>query len=335
MKKYYLIGLFVLLAGIFAYHFLAANQAEEQIDEAIQEQVHKTGARLSIQYSSIDVSPFRGNILFRDVTVVRDATIQRSTDVLLDLSYQDFLKIYFRGIQFGLKYLTEANISLIQPTQVNRNSLTEIKFDTLYLTYSGNAWDGLRRSLMDSTFKIDHNLEAKGTGFRFAKPSTKLGLLKSPKINFDVVIAKGTSLSMPGGSGNARLTTVTWTPPAAFQQNYAFFIKGIGFQPDSIPIQRADFSWKMEPSMPGIDLNSGEIITELCQINLTGNLITVPSFENPRLDAAAISVTNFSEPFARVIENMEKLFNISFPKQGDSLVFRLGGTLEKPVILSN
>lgn len=335
MKKYYFTGLLLILAGLFAYHFIAENQAEEQIETAIQEQFNKSFTRQSMQYSTIEVSSFRGDISLGDVTVIQDATIRRSSHILMDLSYWDFLKIYLMGLQYGLENLEQAQIRLLQPSQVNRETLAEVKFDTLHINYTGNAWDGILSIAHDSTFQTDHTLEVNGSSFRYTGPGSGPGAFKSNDFNLNLTFAKGSSLLLPGGSGSSELTTLTWSPPAGVQQNYSFFIKGLGFQPDSIPVRQAEFSWEMEPSLPRIELKRGKISTELCQIKLEGDLITGPSFKHTKINAATVSITDFSEQFARILDNVEKIFNISLPKQGDSIVFQIGGTLEKPFILDD
>jgi len=58
MKKYYAIGLFILASALFAYHFYAAGNAEENIDTSIQEITARLNPPLSVSYSKVEVSPF-------------------------------------------------------------------------------------------------------------------------------------------------------------------------------------------------------------------------------------------------------------------------------------
>src|SRR5699024_8977130 len=123
---------------------------EEQIDEAIREQTEKPAASLSITYSSVDVSPFGGDIRFTDLSVANPSAILRSRSVRLDMDYSDFLNIYLWGLQYGLEQLTAAQLNVKQPSYVDRSSFMKIKFNSIDVAFQGNAWDALV-SLVNST----------------------------------------------------------------------------------------------------------------------------------------------------------------------------------------
>jgi len=335
MKKYFLAGILLVMAGLIAYHYIAANQAEQQISEAVRKQVEQSMGKLSVQYSEIDIAPFSGNISLRDVTVIENRTIRRSSLSLFDLSYWDFLNIYFRGLRFGMDRVTETRIILIQASQINRETLTELKFDTLRIDYKGNMWNGLSKLYADSSLSGNHRLSFNSSGFRFAKPGSGIGSFKSGRANADLHFSeKPTNTVLPNGKGTLSLINTTWTPPSTFQEKYSFFIKGFGFQPDSIPVQKADFTWQMEPPNIGLNLK-GTMETELAAISLSGSAILEEELSNTGLRNFTITVTDFSEQFAGVLDNMEKLFNIRLPRKEEALTFQLGGTLSKPVYLNN
>ena len=170
-RKYYLIGFVVLIGLIIGYHFLAASQAEEQIDKAIQQQSEKNKT-ISVQYSSIDVAPFAATVSIRDLTVILGDHIERAQHVQLDMNYLDFLNIYFGGLPYGLEHLTRADIQFIKPSYVNKSGLQELKLDTLSITYTGNALDGLQSSVNGTEFSSDHTIEAQSSNLTISLPKT-------------------------------------------------------------------------------------------------------------------------------------------------------------------
>ena len=96
MKKWFsytFIGLVLLGAGLFAYHFYAANDAERKLDESIQKITAEAGLGLTVGYSSIEVNPFSGDVVFTDVNIIRNEDIQRAASARFDLAYSDFVNI--------------------------------------------------------------------------------------------------------------------------------------------------------------------------------------------------------------------------------------------------
>ncbi|MDZ7681486.1 MAG: hypothetical protein U5J63_07140 [Fodinibius sp.] len=101
-KKYYGIGIAVVVAMVIGYHFLAASQAESQIDKALQQQSEKHQS-FSVQYSAVEVAPFTATVVLRNLTVVLDNHIERAQKLQVDMSYLDFLNVYFGGLPYGLQ----------------------------------------------------------------------------------------------------------------------------------------------------------------------------------------------------------------------------------------
>lgn len=332
-KKHTIIGIFVLLIALWAYHFIAAYQAENQLDQDIQKQAEKAGDAVSVQYSSIDVSPFSGDVDFRDVTVVRDSTIERSSSIHIDLHYLDFLSLYFGGIQYALKHLSEANVTLGKPSFVNRETLREIKADTLRLAYRGNAWDALRSALARVKPDQVHQLSLKGTGVRYREPNVALGAFQADSIQYNYH-TKLSQATLYNGESTIDIQHIIWNPPAALQQKYAFIIRGFGYQPDSIPVAQAHFSIHTSQAPPGIFINDGDIKQELCTIHIRGSFTPGIPMGNSRIDSLKISLGNPSQKLQNVLANAEQMFNIRLPREEGILTLRLAGTLENPRIVT-
>lgn len=331
MKKYYLIGIAILLAGLFAYHFIAENRAEQQIHEAIQETINKPDARWSVQYSSINITAFTGDIVFSDITLLQDKTIQRSRHILVDLSYWDVLKIYVGGLQFGLKQLDEAKISLSAPVWIDRNSLSEIKFGSLNIFYEGNAWDLLLNLNNGSPFKQAHTITAQSPEFVLALPGTTFSQLEAANFTYTGTVESGKRELLPGASHKVQLDSLTWTPSEEFQKTYSFFIKGFGYATDAIPFDAAHLN-AAPNSETGLLQIDARLESELARLSACGYLKLDEPLGNSQWHETQLTLTEFSEAFSNVLTNIERLLPVNLPKEAGGIKLQLAGTLSNTSI---
>lgn len=326
MKKYYLIGTAILLVGLFAYHFVAENRAEEQITTAIQEEINKSGAGFSIQYSDLDISSFTGDIAFNDITLVRNNTILRSSHLLVDLSYWDFLRIYGGGLRFGLEYLSEADITLIRPSYVDRKTLFEIKFDTLALSYSGNALDLLRNINSKAPLSTSHQLAATSGNTTIAFPGTAFSRMKGNNFRYNFRLPNSTVDWISSGNHTMQVDSLTWTPSEDFQQTYSFFIKGFGYETDAIPFESADLAVDAgsEPNLLQLDAS---LSSELAKLSAFGKLELQEPLQSSRWQELEIAMGDFSPTFSNVMNNLERMLSVSLPQENGQIRIQLTGTL--------
>lgn len=325
MKKYYFIAALVILAGFYSYHFLAAEKAEEQIDEAIQEQLNQQPDSLSIKYSKIDISPFSGNITFKDLNVINSSYIQRAQKLTFDLTYWDFLSIYISGAEAGLSKdglfrLVAENVSFLQ-----RQTLQETKIRTLEATYSGDLWKTIQSMAMQIPLQETQEIALHASSLRYTQPESAIGSLKSDSLDATIqIIQNGSSFR---SQTETRLSVITWTPPANFQQQYEFFIKGFGFEPDSIPIENANFSADFNSANKSITLNNSTISMSLAEINLLGNGIWATTISNTKVDTLSIRASKLSNQLQNILNNAEQLLGVRLPKEGNEIVIKLSGNL--------
>jgi hypothetical protein len=328
--KYYLIGFAALVVLIIGYHFLAASQAEDQIDEAIQEEANKSEA-ISVQYSSIDVAPFSGNLSMSDLTFIFGDHIERARHIKLDLGYLDFLNIYFGGIAYGLENLYEARITLLQPSYVNRSGLEELKSDTLHITYRGQALDGLRSAINGTNFGTDQSIEVRSSGIRLRLPDTPVSQVGSEEFTYSGAIAEGNNNFWINGSHEFKLDSLIWTPSEAFQTKYSFFIKGFGYPTNAIPFEstRLQSNPASEPDVLQIDAS---VKSELALLSGSGFIHLDDSLKNSTFQDMVITVTEFSESFSRVIQNIERLLSVKLPRDTEGIRIKISGTLNSPAV---
>lgn len=328
-KRYYFIGLVGLILLVLGYHYYAASQAEEQIDKAIQEQTAKLKT-ISVQYSSIDVAPFGGSVSIQDLTIVFGNHIERAQHLQLDLSYLDFLNIYFGGPRYGLDNLNEAKITLRKPSYVNKSGLEELKLGELTITYRGNALDGLTSAINGTPFTHSQTIEAESSALILQLPETTLSKLQAAYFQYSGTISAGNTNFWTDGQHQFALDSLTWTPSENFQNSYRFFIKGFGYDTDSIPFRSAQL--QTQPSQDGLLQLEAAVDSELALFSGSGYVNLQNRFGSSELQDMEISITNFSEQFKNVLQNIERLLSISLPKSDDGITLQLKGTLSKPSI---
>ncbi len=329
--KYYLIGALVFVIAIIGYHYLAASQAEQQIDKAIQEQTGQTDA-ISVQYSQIDITPFSADITINDLNIIFGNHIERAQQFKLDLSYLDFLNIYFGGAEYSLRHLDNAVISVISPSYTNKEKRQEIKSDSLTITYQGNALDGIQSAVNGTPFEADQSIEIKGRNITFSLPQNLLSKVRAHKLNYSGVISKAHTSFWKEGTHHIRLDSLLWTPSESFQNKYSFFIKGFGYPTDAIPLQSAKLRTK--PISQGNDTLEIEssVKSELALLTGQGNIIIKQPLQNSEFNDMNIALSDFSERFSTVLNNIEKLLSISLPKSKDGITIQLQGSVDNPRI---
>lgn len=327
-KKYTFIGIISLLVIIIGYHFYAAYQAEKQIDTAIQEQTAKTNT-VSVQYSSIDVAPFSGQVSFNDLTVILGNHIERAQELQFNTSYLDFLNIYVGGLEYGLNHLNRALITLTRPSYVNQSTRGEIKADSLNITYSGNALDGLRSAINGTPFKSTQEIDARSTGLIMQFPNTTFFKLVANQFNYSGSIAAGERNYWTDGSHQFAMNSLTWTPSDSFQKTYSFFIKGFGYETEAIPFQSAHLNYEPSSQAGNIHIES-TVKSELALVSAAGNIQLQKPFSQSELQDIDISITEFSKKFSQVIHNMQTLLSIPINPDEQGITLTLTGTVANP-----
>lgn len=329
-KKYYIIGIILLAGAIVGYHYLAAWQAAQQIDKGISEQVKKR-KNLSVQYSSIDIAPFAATVSFRDLTVIVGEHMERARDLKLDIGYLDFLNIYLGGLQYGLDHLTQARITTLGPSYLNKKELEEIKFDTLEIIYSGNALDGLQSAVNGIPFQHSQKVEARSAGLTISLPQTPLHKIKAQSFSYTGHIGANETNFWTRGTHRVSMDSLQWTPSKSFQNSYSFFIKGFGYSTDAIPFKYARL--RSEPaSQPNTLKIAASVSSELALFSGSGFLQLHTPVEASRFRDTQLTLTDLSQSFSNVLKNIERLFSFNLPRQNESISLQLKGTLSKPAI---
>ena len=328
MKKYYAIGFIILASALFAYHFYAADNAEENMDTAIQETTKKLDPPLSVSYSSIEVRPFSGDIHFQDLNIIRNRDIRRARSVHFDFSYFDFLNISLFGPEYGLKRISSGNVTFDHVSFTNRATLSEVKIDYLSANYRGDLWKLLRIGFEDTLTASEHSLSAKGTRFTFSMPEN-FGVIKA-----DTLVLNNSFKYQADGElldGDFSLRDLTWSPTASFSDKYRFFIQGFGYQPDSIPFRQANAEFRYKSANNLVSISEMNLDSELFTGSLTGELkIDSVSYSASSIENASIRIGDFAPQLQNFLSNAEKLFGVKIPIANDELSIGLSGTLAEP-----
>lgn len=331
--KYYLIGFLLLFLFIIGYHYFAASQAEQQIDEALQEQSEQN-AFLSIQYSDIDVAPFSATVSIRDLNVIFGDHIERAQHLQLDMSYLDFLNIYIGGLPYGLERLDRADIKAIQPSYINRGGFEELKMDTLNLSYAGNALDGLQSAVNGTTFSSSQSIKAETSNLRITLPESPVTRLTAATFTYSGSLSNDQQNFWTDGEHHFMLDSLIWTPSQSLQESYSFIIKGFGYDADAIPFQSAELRSQAASQDDDMLQIESSIRSELALLSGSGFLKIDDPMRNSELQNVTLTLTDYSDSFRNVLRNVEQLFSISLPQSDEGIIFQVEGTLSNPSIVT-
>lgn len=327
--KYYLGGIIAVLALLVGYHFFAAHQAERQIDRAIQQQAGKHGD-ISVQYTSLRVSPFTATVSFEDLNLIAGSHIERANSLRFDMGYLDFLNIYIGGLSYGLERLEKVTLTAIRPSYLNKEGLQEVKSDTLHIIYRGNTLEGVRGALFDSPLKSTHSIEASSAGLTIAIPKSTFSKVTADSLHYSGTISPGNISSLWNSSTHLiTADSLLWTPSESFQNTYNFFIKGFGYSPDAIPFHSARF--RSEPASSANALNvEASVRSDLALFSGSGLIQLEEPLAQSQLQEVEISATELSDTFRTVLDNLERLLSISLGSEGDSVKIKMKGTISSP-----
>lgn len=315
---------------VIGYHLYAAGQAEKQITRLIEEQTAELRSA-SIKHSGVEVMPFTGKIIIRDVTVILDDHIERANQLTVDLSYFDVLKFYLRGTEWALEHLYQAEALLLNPSYVNKSNLQQVSSDSLHIHFEGQALDGIRAAIADTIFSKQQTIHAEGSGLRFHFPETLITGLQVQKFNYNGSVAAGDKHFWKEGRHEVTMDSLRWKPLEDFQNKYGFFIKGFGYATDAIPFQSAHIQTTPQPQSGNLQVIS-RVKSELALISADGTVDLQQPFGTSQLENATLSISDFSPSFSRVLENVEQLLSISFPRNEEGITIRIDGTVSEPTI---
>ncbi|HLR76736.1 MAG TPA: hypothetical protein VK106_03680 [Balneolaceae bacterium] len=324
-RNYYLYGILVLLLAFIAYNYYSASQAETNISEFIQAQADSSKGAVSIKYSSINVSPFLGDITFKDVNIIQPRAIRRAEKIKVDLSYFDFLKFSIGGTEYGLKHLSNAFLLLNEVSHINRNTRAELTFEKLTVDYSGDLWNAVLAYLTQRPIGGRQKVVIRGNKSSYHKPQSSFGAFKAD------------SLFIYHDFGDSRketnkfqLTDIIWNPPQQFRQKYAFIIEGFGLHADSIFVDRAGFSYSMDKRK--VQISEGIFKTELLSANFYGTVVKKPVAVFKPLH---FTITEMSPKLENALQNLKQLFNLAIPVNRGAIQFELIGPVTHPKIASD
>jgi len=330
MKKYLLIA-FLIIAGIYSYHFLAAEQAEQQIDEAIREFSGNQKNNLNVQYSDLEISPFSGDIIFGHLIVISDEYINRADRLHFDLTYWEFLNIYISGAKSvlnrkGILKLSADNLSLLQ-----REKLREIKADTLSIQYQGNLWQTLDGLLNRGHSRDSQQVKLYASNPVFSHSGSAFGIFKFDSLKSEFQLTPKNNYFQI--HSEIDLFSITWTPPETFRQRYEFFIKGFGYRADAIPFEELSMKSIYRSGTNYLSISKMDLRSDLFYSTSDGNIyIDSTSFARSKFSDFSITISDMSTPLRNFISNAEKLLGSKISMDNEEFSFGITGTIGNPQI---
>lgn len=332
MKRNILIIILVLAAVFVALNYIAANHAGKKIDKSIKTQVDSLDTSLSVSYSKVHVGPFSGNINFSNVKLQNKMSEEQIHHLQLDLSYFDFLRIYFGGPKHGLKKLSSAKIHFKKISYLNHQSHRNISFGTLNISYHGNVWDAIQTLQSNKSLKHSQRFDIKATGLRYSNPNDSLGIFKSDSVHFHYVIPK-TVKEKKQLRNSIQFANITWLLPAHIKNKYGLFIQGFGFPADSIPIAKTGCHFS-GLSHKNIKVENGQIKTEPFTIKFDGNIVKDSTWSAARLAPMNIAIVNFSKKIKSELSGFG-FFKTKGSKKKQNITFKLKGPISSPRVIQN
>ncbi len=310
-----------------AYNYYSANEAEENITLLLKEQIDEPRESISIQYSSIDISPFQGNIRFEDINIIQPGSIKRANSLSLDLNYWDFLTFNIGGIEYGLKHLSGALLILNEASWVNRRTLAEVSFNDLTIDYTGNMWDAIQSYFTLKPPNHSHVIAVKGAQAAYWKQESSIGTFEADSVYARFTFQANETAAIEK-MNSILFKNISWSPPKEFQQQYSFFIQGFGLDMDSVSFDEAGFSYVMNDER--IKVTDGSIEMKLFTALFYGSVDREPILAFTPL---YVSIIKLSPELKNVLANLKKLFNLPIPLDDSELYFLLKGPVAEPRIV--
>lgn len=316
----------ILILALWGYHFLAANQAERDIDQAIQEQAGQLEPAPSIKYESIRIQPFAGDITFHEANIMHDQSIYRFTDARFDLTYWDFLNIYFRGAEAGLAQIERANFDITDFSLVQRDTRTEVNTDSLHSRYDGNLLDGLQTLITGQPTQNRHQYAATAYAFRLNLPQAGAGSLRTDSLHWSSTYPDSSQNLFEQGNHSLDLYAIQWNPPESVTDKYGFFIRGFDYEENNLPFDSLKVEYQSEDEIRK-EIAIG-LFAEPFDIEGDGFIrLNEQVLRESEIEEYEIALTNPSEQVQNMLANAERMFDFELPRKDGNPVLRLQGPL--------
>ncbi|MGM0589848.1 MAG: hypothetical protein ACQETE_15600 [Bacteroidota bacterium] len=131
MKK---LGIYagILLIILVSLSLWLGSSAKQQIRTILEQSQGQLPIHQQLQHGDISVSAFAGNIHIQNLQLRDDSleAIYATGNLELDMSYIDFLRIYMRGMERGLKEMSSLHLHLDEPhIQIDSTAYTASALD--------------------------------------------------------------------------------------------------------------------------------------------------------------------------------------------------------------
>lgn len=323
-NKYYIIVIAVVLLALVGYHYYAAGEAAEQIDKALQEQSGKQGNYFAISYDDIGVHPFSGDIEFQEINLAYQNNLYQASQLNFDQTYLDFLRFYIGGAEFGLRKLNKTQVQALSPSFEDQSTARVISSSDLEIDYEGNLYDLLRHLISGQSVEQKHKWKAWAQDAKLTQSGPGLGSFLLDSLYLENRIPAEAQSLLDTGYFLAKAHRVQWIPPSSIQEQYAFFIRGFGYSPDSITIDSTML--RITPGNRSLTKNmSGELHTDLFLLRSTAQIELNP--ETPAVSTfskGTVSLPEVSKRFKSFLQNSEQLFGVTLPVNQEAILHYRG-----------
>jgi len=181
MNRRFITILLGLLVVIVAYHYYLGYDLSRQIGEGLQKLNQQKTFPAQIDYGDIDVSPFNGDVQITDIEIEQrnNGNHLSLATATMDLTYWDFLTLYFMGTRHGLDDLEEIAIHLQHINIAGSDNENQATIKQTDVQLNGTVLDWVRMFNGQALKQQRNNLVISGDDI-----SVSAGALDHPRWNF-------------------------------------------------------------------------------------------------------------------------------------------------------
>jgi hypothetical protein len=326
MKKFISIFVILIVAAFVAFNFYAAHRAKKQINKFLQENLNSAMIPVSVHYSNVKTPPFTGKIKFSDVTFKSSSDIIKMDHLQLRLGYINLFRFYVSKTENALKHTSSADIVISHLKFVNNKIRQKYSVDSTTIHQHGNLWDAVMALLKKRFPRQKHSVELTAKQLQYKGGHRGFGTVKSDSAYFHYIIS-GKNKDTTSVQDSIRFSGLTWLIPRAYQEQFGFFLKGLGLSPDSVNVAEAGLAFSSLHKEP-VKIKNGVFKTDPLTLHFKGLIRKQIPWQVSKFNPLSIKVVHISNKLKSLLSGFG-----FFEKQEQGknhFTFRLVGPMNRP-----
>jgi hypothetical protein len=281
---------------------------------------------VSVHYSNIKTPPFTGKINFSDVTFKSSSDIIKMDQLQLRLGYINLFRFYVTKTENALKHTSSADIVISHLRFVNSKTQQEYSIDSTTIHQHGNLWDAVTAALKKKFPQQKHSIDLAAMHLQYKSGHYRLGTVESDSAYFHYVIQsqiKDTSSIQD----SIRFSGITWLIPRSYQNQFGFFLKGLGLSPDSVNTPEAGLAFS-SLNREQIKIRNGVFKTDPLTLHFKGSIRKRIPWQASKFNPLTIKVVDISNKLKSLLTGFG--FFKQQQQNKNHFTFRLVGPMNRP-----